>query len=159
MDRRTWLEAVLKLSGLGIVGVLATSAIANIISPIFERRRGEVWKPLGLLDDFPVGEVSKAIVELSDDATGSRSLQEKGVFVWRKSAEEVIVYSRNCTDLSCPVTWDEGSGWFYCPCHGGIFTQQGDPVAGPPSRPLYRYATRERDGVLEIELNSLPPMT
>jgi menaquinol-cytochrome c reductase iron-sulfur subunit len=89
----------------------------------------------------------------------ARSLGEKGVFVWRASEEEVVVFSRNCTDLSCPVTWDPGSNWFYCPCHGGIFAQDGTNVAGPPTRPLYRYANRVQNGVLEIDLLSLPPMT
>ena len=32
-------------------------------------------------------------------------------------------------------------------------------MAGPPNKPLYRYANRVRDGVLEIDLFSLPPMT
>lgn len=91
----------------------------------------------------------------------ARSLDEKGVYVWRKSEKEadVVVFSRNCTDLSCPVKFDEGSECFYCPCHGGIFDKQGIPLAGPPSVPLYRYANRVRGGVLEIDLNSLPPMT
>jgi menaquinol-cytochrome c reductase iron-sulfur subunit len=102
--------------------------------------------------------VTKAMVEVPGDGLAHLP-QFKGVFVWRETADRLVVYSRNCTDLSCPVTWDEGSGWFYCPCHGGIFNQQGEPVAGPPNRPLYRYATRVREGVVEIDLKSLPPMT
>ena len=31
-------------------------------------------------------------------------------------------------------------------------------MAGPPKEPLYRYATRIRDNILEIDLNSIPPM-
>ena len=70
-----------------------------------------------------------------------------------------VVFSRVCTDVGCPVTYDRGSACFLGPCHGGIFTQDGTPIHGPPPRPLYRYAARVRDGVLEIDLNSLPPQT
>ena len=55
------------------------------------------------------------------------------------------------------MRYDPGSTFYYCPCHGGIFNQAGDPVAGPPARPLYRLATRVRGGVLEIDLTSIPP--
>jgi menaquinol-cytochrome c reductase iron-sulfur subunit len=87
------------------------------------------------------------------------TLRERGVYVWRRSEQEVVVFARNCTDLSCPVTWDPGSQWFFCPCHGGIFSKDGERMAGPPKRPLYRYTNRIRDGVVEIDLRSLPPIT
>jgi menaquinol-cytochrome c reductase iron-sulfur subunit len=70
-----------------------------------------------------------------------------------------VVFSRNCTDASCPVVFDAGSDCFLCPCHGGVFSKDGTPLHGPPPRPLWRYAARVRAGVLEIDLNSLPPMT
>jgi menaquinol-cytochrome c reductase iron-sulfur subunit len=160
MNRRKLLERAVQAVALGIGGVLAVPAALNILSPVRDRRRGEHWQPIGPLEQFPVGAVTKALVPTGEK---SRSLAAKGVFVWRLSDDELVVYSRNCTDLSCPITWDEGSGWFYCPCHGGMFTREGDPVAGPPSRPLYRYMWRiVRDGdgraVVQIDLNSLPPI-
>jgi len=38
-----------------------------------------------------------------------------------------------------------------CPCHGGVYDFRGLRVAGPPPRPLDRFATRiRRDGVVEL---------
>ena len=159
MNRRSWFDRVLMLVGGGFGAAITIPLVGNILSPIFERRLGKVWQSVAPIDSFTVGEVSKAVVTVSDDQAGMSVIDDKGVFVWRQTDDEVVVFSRNCTDLSCPVTWDEGSRWFYCPCHGGVFNEEGQPVAGPPSRPLYRYDVRIRDNMVQIDLNSLPPMT
>ena len=164
MDRRTWLNRLVMVGSAAVAGILVVPAAFTALSPTLERRPREDWRRLGLLEEFPIGGVRTARVDLIGEAVhenrDSRDPpQQKAVFVWRSSEDEVIVYSRNCTDLSCPLTWDDGSGWFVCPCHGGIFTIEGKPVAGPPDRPMYRYDTRVRDGVLEIDVRSLPPIT
>jgi menaquinol-cytochrome c reductase iron-sulfur subunit len=157
VDRRSWLRILVKGSGAAVVGVLGIPALITVFSPVVTRRRGAVWRPIGPVAGFPAGEVTKAVVPMGHE-DWTRGLETLAVYVWRPAEGEVVVYSRNCTDLSCPVRYEPGSEWFFCPCHGGIFSREGEPVAGPPSRPLWRYATRVRGGVLEIDLNSLPPM-
>jgi menaquinol-cytochrome c reductase iron-sulfur subunit len=157
MNRNRFLKAVVKGTGLIIAGIVALPSLVTALTPVWRRPR-EQWQPIGRLQDFPVDGVQRAIVEVARD-DWAESLRLKGVYVWRPSEEEVVVFSRNCTDLSCPVTWDPASGWFYCPCHGGIFAKDGERMAGPPKRALYRYANRIRNGVVEIDLRSLPPMT
>lgn len=148
------------VAGGGVAGVVAVPVLMTVLSPGLRRHRDELWQSLGRVDGFPLGEVVKARIEIPQDlAVPAAGLAEKAVFVYRPSDTEIIVYARNCTDLSCPLTWDKGSGWFVCPCHGGIFTIEGEPVHGPPSRPMYRYELRIRNGVVEIDLNSLPPIT
>ena len=157
MNKRTFSKLIVAGGGLLVSGIVGLPALISAISPPLRRRRGERWQTVGTLDEFPLGEVVKAVVPVPRE-DWSEALREKGVFVLREAADRVIVFSRNCTDLSCPVTWDPGSQWFFCPCHGGIFSKDGQPQAGPPKVPLYRYANRIRGDVLEIDLNSLPPM-
>lgn len=157
MNRKIFLRVAVQGMGLVVAGIVAIPALVTALFPALQRRR-EVWQPVGPLAEFPIDEVRKAIVDVPRDDWSS-SLRTKGVYVWRPSAQEIVVFSRNCTDLSCPVTWDPASGWFYCPCHGGIFGRDGERKAGPPKRALYRYANRIRNGVVEIDLASLPPMT
>jgi menaquinol-cytochrome c reductase iron-sulfur subunit len=157
MERRQLLRWFVKGVGLTVGGVLVVPAVMTAWSPVSLRPRHEVWVTLGPLADFAENEVVKASVAIPRDDWAATPAA-KSVFVLRRSAGETIVYSRNCTDLSCPLTWDPGSRWFYCPCHGGIFCEEGEPKAGPPSRPMYRYATRVREGLLEIDLNSVPPV-
>ncbi|HBJ38699.1 MAG TPA: hypothetical protein DDZ51_28895 [Planctomycetaceae bacterium] len=155
-NRRTWAIGFLAVGGA--VGSLAIGipAILAAFSASIQGRQKHAWRRAGIVDDFKIGKIITA-----DVSTGrgdwSTTLGRLTVFVWRQTDEQFVVFSRSCTDLSCPVTFDPGSECFFCPCHGGIFTKNGTPLAGPPKRPLYRYTTRIRDGNLEIDLHSLPP--
>lgn len=156
MNRRTILQALTSLGGLAVAAVVGIPSLVVAISPALRSDRKPRWQSLGPVERFPLDSMTEGVVEVprgDEDA----SLREKLVYVHR-SAEETIVFSRNCTDLSCPVNWDRGSQCFFCPCHGGIFSKEGNPMAGPPPEPLYRYANRVRQGELEIDLNSIPPM-
>lgn len=157
-DRRKWLSVLIQGGSAAIAAVVGIPALLSAISPGWRARSSGQWRTAGRLADFPLGTVQPAVVEVGR-GDWARSLENKTVYVYRRSDDEVVVYSRNCTDLSCPLVFDAGSECFFCPCHGGIFGKDGKPMAGPPSKPLYRYATRVRDGELEIDLYSLPPMT
>lgn len=46
-------------------------------------------------------------------------------------------YEQKCTHLSCAVFYRPGTGKIECPCHDGFFdAMTGEPIAGPPPRPL-----------------------
>lgn len=157
MQRRTVLAMLVQAGSAGIVLIVGVPALIYAVAPAIGRSRAPRWRSLGALDQFPLGEVREGVIQPAADGGASTSIPQ-AVYVWRRTPEEVIVFSRSCTDLGCPVTWDRGSHCFLCPCHGGIFDQQGRRMAGPPDRPLYRYANRVRDGVLQIDLSSVPPM-
>jgi menaquinol-cytochrome c reductase iron-sulfur subunit len=158
MLRRTVLSALTTTLGLVMAGIVGIPALITSMSPLFERRRGPVWRPVGAVADFLRGTITPAAVEVPRD-DWARSLSVQRVYVWHGDDGDLVVFSRNCTDLSCPVVWDPRSQRFYCPCHGGIFAMNGDPLAGPPARPLFRYRNRTRNGRLEIDLSSLPAIT
>lgn len=158
MNRRTLLGLVVQASGVAAAGVVGVPAVITAFSPMIKARQGQVWRRVAALDGFPVGEVTEGLIDPTRE-TWPPAVSPQAVYVWRPSADEVIVFSRSCTDLGCPVNYDSGSKCFLCPCHGGIFDQNGERMAGPPYRPLYRYDVRIRDGVIEVDLNSLPPMT
>lgn len=157
MERRTFLSLAATLGGTAAASVVVGPALLTTFTPALVRR-GPTWVRVGSLEEFRVGIVHQAVVEVPRP-DHARSLRQVGVFVLRTSEREATVFARSCTDLGCPITWDHGSGWFFCPCHGAIFDRAGTPKAGPPKRPLYRYATRlDEHSVLSIDLNSVPPM-
>jgi menaquinol-cytochrome c reductase iron-sulfur subunit len=159
MERRTLLTMLVH-GGSVLVGlVIGIPALVAGLSQALKGRRGELWRPLGSLDQFEVGRTQPAVIEHASQGE-PRPVSRQGVYVWRTgiAEDEVVVFSRSCTDLGCPVTFDAGSHCFYCPCHGGIFARDGARMAGPPDRPLDRYASRVREGVLEVDVYSVPPM-
>lgn len=159
MNRRRLLKWTVNIVGAVVASIVAVPSIIAALSPALRspRRVRDAWYPVGSLDQFATGAVVKATVQLSGPEP-VEPMPAQAVYVWRVSTDEVIVFSMACTDLGCPVNYDPGSEFFYCPCHGGIFRRDGEPVAGPPARPLYRYATRVRGDVLEVDLMSVPPV-
>jgi cytochrome b6-f complex iron-sulfur subunit len=43
-----------------------------------------------------------------------------------------------CTHLGCTPNWFEAEKRFKCPCHGSNFDVQGNVIAGPAPKPLFR---------------------
>jgi len=65
----------------------------------------------------------------------------------RVAADQFLAYDQKCTHLSCPVIPQPAKGIFYCPCHEGSFDLlTGEPLAGPPRRPLPRVKLEIRSG-------------
>jgi nitrite reductase/ring-hydroxylating ferredoxin subunit len=56
-----------------------------------------------------------------------------------------VAYSQRCTHLSCAVYLDAAQGRLICPCHDGAFDPRtGEPIAGPPQRPLAHIALQRQ---------------
>ena len=61
----------------------------------------------------------------------------------------LVAYSDVCTHLSCAVLFEPQTQRFHCPCHEGFFdAATGEPVAGPPVRPLPKIELQLRNGVV-----------
>lgn len=43
-----------------------------------------------------------------------------------------------CTHLGCTPNWFPAESRFRCPCHGSNYTINGDVIAGPAPKPLWR---------------------
>jgi nitrite reductase/ring-hydroxylating ferredoxin subunit len=74
----------------------------------------------------------------------------------RVSAADFVAYDQRCTHLSCPVIPEPQAGRLHCPCHAGVFDLgTGQPLAGPPRRPLRRIQLAVRgDRVLATGLEA-----
>ena len=63
----------------------------------------------------------------------------------RRQNGELAAYSRRCTHLSCPVSFQPDKDRLYCPCHNGAFAAgDGTVLQGPPLHPLPRIVIEER---------------
>jgi menaquinol-cytochrome c reductase iron-sulfur subunit len=162
MQRRTASGILVAAGSLLAGGAVGVPVLLSGLSPAMKsggKRTGDdsaSWRTLGRIDDFATGAMQLAAI-VSPPDEWPRPVTEHAVYVWCKSADELIVFSRSCTDLGCPVEFDPKSKCFFCPCHGGVFDQHGSRLAGPPKTPLHRYAHRVREGLLEIDLSSVPP--
>ncbi len=53
-----------------------------------------------------------------------------------RSRDGLSARSLLCTHFGCRVVWEAARERYRCPCHAGWFDAAGQPVAGPPTRPL-----------------------
>jgi cytochrome b6-f complex iron-sulfur subunit len=76
---------------------------------------------------------------------------------------------RNCTHMGCIPYLSDEEQLFRCPCHGSVFTLEGDVVKGPAPEPLYRASITvnprgrvEINGAIvenDINVRSKPPFS
>lgn len=144
--RRRFVAGVIAVIGTVMTILLGVPVLGFLLSPLFERPWRVRWSSLGPLSGFPDG-IPTAIA-FTRQVTGGPP-QREGAYVIRKD-RSAVVYSIHCTHLGCPYTWSQPAQQFFCPCHGGVFTKEGQVISGPPPRPLDRFETRVVQGVLYV---------
>ena len=82
--------------------------------------------------------------------------RENACYVRCIEAGKFQVFAVNCAHLGCPVEWFSQSRLFMCPCHGGVYYEDGSRASGPPPRGLFEFEWRIREGQLEIHSGRLP---
>ncbi len=70
--------------------------------------------------------------------------KQPGILV-RTPAGELRAFTAICTHLACTVQYREDLQHIWCACHNGHYDPvSGKNIAGPPPRPLERYAVNVR---------------
>jgi menaquinol-cytochrome c reductase iron-sulfur subunit len=141
------------------IGLLAGVPVLGFVLAPLVRRPPPNWRAVGALESFKIGETVK--VEFTDPSPLPWSGITARTAAWlrRTSDTEFVAFSMNCRHLGCPVRWVEGATLFMCPCHGGVYYEDGSVAAGPPPEPLARYAVRVNNGQVEIETSPIPLTT
>lgn len=71
-----------------------------------------------------------------------------------KQGDNIVALSPICKHLGCTVQWNTDTTHpehFYCPCHMGLYTKDGNNVPNtPPLKPLDVYASEVKDGKLYL---------
>ena len=161
MSRRDLFAKIgLALNGLAL-GVLATPVVAYLLSPILRGERGQYkrWVSLGALDEFPEGQTRLATFQNPISTSTDGDTDHIPCWVRRVQGERFQVFAINCAHLGCPVRWFSQSGLFMCPCHGGVYYEDGSHASGPPPRGLFEYEYTVQNGRLLIEAGQLPTLS
>lgn len=142
-----------------IVGVvLAIPIVGYLFSPIAKNHEAsdESWLPLGSLDQYPSGQTRLATFRNSGVEPWDGKTAYSACWVRRIDEQTFQVFAINCAHLGCPVRWFPQSRLFMCPCHGGVYYEDGARASGPPERGLFEYAYKLEDGKLYIKAGELP---
>jgi len=120
-----------------------------VISPAL-REGADRWVDFGSVDELDKGNFSMLSYEFMVK-DGWLVLPQRG-FVWARadSDRKIKIFSSTCTHLACNVIWQEERNVFECPCHSGRFDAEGQPIAGPPTRPMSALEHKVEDGNLLV---------
>ena len=152
--RRFFTKVALGVSGL-IGAAIAVPFIGYLIGPLFDNTP-EDWRDLGNVDRFEIGKTVFTSFQDPSPLPWSGETSNTGVWVRRNGRQDFTVFAINCAHLGCPVNWLGEARLFLCPCHGGVYYEDGSVAAGPPPRPLYQYQVRVQNGVVQALSAPLP---
>jgi Rieske Fe-S protein len=161
LTRRAWLTKIgLLLNGVGVT-LLAMPIIGYLVSPLIGADKGQYkrWITLGDLSEFPENQTRLAKFDNPITSFADGDTDHIPCWVRRMEAEKFQVFAVNCAHLGCPVRWFPQSGLFMCPCHGGVYYQDGSRASGPPPRGLFEYPYKVENGRLMIETGQLPTLS
>jgi menaquinol-cytochrome c reductase iron-sulfur subunit len=156
VTRRRFMTGTAHVAGAVAVSAIALPTIGFALGPIFEEKEVE-WQPVGAPADFPDDEyIPKVITETEGIGVVGQTtvyMRRRNGAIDTEEADEFnqfIAISTRCMHLGCPVRYVSASERFICPCHGGVYDFRGAVSGGPPVRPLDRFYTRVRGGLVEV---------
>ncbi len=147
--------------GLNVIAAsfLAVPILGYIVSALFKRKGQQAWIPLGRVDQFPDGETRLATYRNPFTTPWDGWTADIPCWVRHKEGGEFQVFAINCAHLGCPVRWFPESRLFMCPCHGGVYYEDGRVASGPPPRGLFEYEYRVKKGRLEVRGGETPTLS
>jgi len=161
LSRRALLAKVGVFLNVVAAGLLGAPVVGYLLSPVFRGRRDQYkrWVSLGELNQFP--EKQTRLAKFRNPIAGVSDGETDRIPCWVRhiQAESFQVFAVNCAHLGCPVRWFAQSHLFMCPCHGGVYYEDGSRASGPPPRGLFEYEYRVRDGALLVQGGQLPTLS
>jgi Rieske Fe-S protein len=135
----------------GAVVLAAIPIISTVVLPSLKKGVGK-WVDFGKADKLTEDDFSMLSYEFMVK-DGWQDLPQRG-FVWAKADPKagVKVFSSTCSHLACNVIWNKDTRMFECPCHTGRFDPDGQPVAGPPKKPLLLLPHKVEEGKLMVQI-------
>jgi len=118
--RRDWLGLAALWSAMGTALFALLGALRLPMPSVFPESQAQV--KIGKPEVFAKGSITQ--------------LRELSLWVFRREDGRMYAVSAVCTHLGCVATRNKDGG-FLCPCHGSVFTADGQVTAGPAPGPLH----------------------
>jgi menaquinol-cytochrome c reductase iron-sulfur subunit len=141
LDRRWFSLSILGGLWATIAAALGLPTAFYLLSPP-KSRKPSGWIEAGDITRLPMN-TPEEVVFRRTRVDGWKVTSEKDTaWVIRKSANEVVAFTPQCTHLGCAYQWVERTKEFLCPCHTSTFGVDGSVLTGPAPRPLDRYEVK-----------------
>jgi glycine/D-amino acid oxidase-like deaminating enzyme/nitrite reductase/ring-hydroxylating ferredoxin subunit len=131
-------------SGFNGWGISNGTAAAMLIADRIQRSPNP-WRALynprrrAPKDFNPGGDTKSRVASVDEIAPGAGGVIESGqrkVAVWKDAEGVPHAFSAACTHKGCTLTWNNADLTWDCPCHGSVFSCDGQVIHGPATAPL-----------------------
>ena len=175
LSRRAMLSSGAAIAASLVVGIgggamiehAVESANASPQGPVATGTPANTWQPPLVPSNIPT--VWHQVTSLAALGNNAISFAAGGVvgYVIRDKAGnsdstdgDIIAMSAACTHMGCIVQWQSSDRKFHCPCHGGLFTEDGgvDTNTSAPIRylrALPRLQTKVENGSVYVQVPAL----
>ncbi|MDH4262071.1 MAG: Rieske (2Fe-2S) protein [Spirochaetia bacterium] len=124
VSRKGFLRTVLAIAGLTISYGTLGAVVLRFLWPSRKDAKQKIF--IALIKNIPEDQT----ITFSTPSGESYLLSSRVV----DGQKEFFAFSNRCPHLGCKVKWESEKSRFFCPCHGGVFNQNGIAIAGPPSK-------------------------
>ena len=136
-------------------GALAVPFVGFTLAPLLQNVP-IVWRAVGKLAEFKIGETTNVSLVDASPLPWAGVTAKSAAWLRRTGDKEFVAFSVNCAHLGCPVRWMPGARIFMCPCHGGVYYEDGSVAAGPPPHGLTQYPARVEGDEVQVRADPVP---
>src|SRR5580658_45565 len=143
--------------GLGVASgaALGVPMVGFVVGPLFEKVPRE-WRSVGRASAFKIGETVAVAFADASPLPWAGVTGKTAAWLRRVDEDTFVAFSINCAHLGCPVRWLPDARLFMCPCHGGVYYEDGSVAAGPPPHALSQYLVRIQGDDVQIRAEPIP---
>ncbi len=139
--RRQFLSRAVIAVQTAIGGVIGSIVGGAALAPSFVPGR-QTWQRAAPVTELVEGEPTAVAVRVIKQDGYRQVVDRRVVYLRRERDGAVVAFDSTCTHLGCRTRYDPAKRQFVCPCHGGVYDENGAVVAGPPPAPLRRLEAR-----------------
>lgn len=150
LNRRSALAII--IGGAGALGAGAIGLVVGFLSNALGRKPIRTWLRIGPAEDLDPESFRRHVVHVEHQHAWIRERTPLSIFIKDRYPEQPLALLSTCSHLGCSVNWDRQGGRFRCPCHGGVYDQEGRVLEGPPPRPLTRLEVKIEDDICFVRL-------
>jgi Rieske Fe-S protein len=150
VPRRRLLGWLVGVFNLGVFASVLGPTLGFVSAPMRRKTAPPGWVPVLDHDALRDGETRSVDYRMDLDDGYMTSKVSFSVFLHRRDGE-VMAFDPTCPHLGCHVEFKDAKDRYVCPCHGGVFNNEGGRVSGPPPHGLNRLPVKVEDGRIWIQ--------
>lgn len=145
VKRRTFLGGAIAVIYGAITAAVVAPALGFVGAPLLKKKEDGHWLAVADLDELADGETKSVNYTVRVKDGYMEAKRSYSLYLHRKG-NEVMGFDPSCPHLGCRVDFKASKDRYICPCHGGVFSNTGELVSGPPPHGLNKLTTKVEDG-------------